>query len=772
MTDKLQPRGTTRRRRWRWILLGILAIGLVVAVAVGAIAAYFSARIPESGSRQTVLFYSRPTDLLPGARMNADDLQGRLKRLSYRQTSESPQVGEYRARSGTFEIYLRGFRDPDYQAQPGRVRVTIKRGRVAELEVLDELSPADCRLEPERIAGYEGSVGAFLNPIHLGSVPPLLADALIAIEDRRFFKHLGIDPIGSVRALWTDLRSGEKMQGGSTITQQLARSLFLHNRKTVSRKIEEAFLAVGLELRYSKSEILEAYLNAVYWGTWGGMEIRGAREAAQYYLGCDLEEADPAGIALLVALIRAPNAYSPYASPERARHRRDLVLNLLNERGLLGDEEVRTALATPLPKERPPDRIAAAGYYIDAARREIEDRAPSGTLDRTDITVFTTLDPRDQTATVLSLREGLENLERKYRRLRRNKAPLQGAVVVVDPHLGEVRALVGGRDHLTSPWNRAIDAQRQPGSAFKPFVYLAAFQHPHRKDGTDWTPASIVIDEPVVIPSKPEAYRPRNYDKEYLGKMTVRTALELSRNVPTASVGHEVGIAKVANAARDLGIRSSLNEYPSLALGASEVNLLELTVAFGGFATGGNARTPTFLRGILGPDGETIPLRELRDPPGIAPQEAYLVSHILEGVMDRGTGRVARQLGVDGSIAGKTGTTNDYRDAWFIGYTPERVAGVWVGFDQNDVTGLSGAAAALPIWASIIKRIRPASGDGDFARPRGIITVAVCTESGLLATGDCPSFLMEDFMAGTEPTRDCDAHGAGFFNRLRKFFRL
>lgn len=745
---------------------------LLLAILAGAIGSCISVRIPESGSRQTVLFYSRHTDLIPGARLDPDDLEARLGRLGYQEVADSLNVGQYRSVNGGFEIYLRPFRYHDFHSHAGRLRVLIEGGKIESIEAIDILSSDDCRLEPERIAGYEGSVGALLNPIRLDSAPPLLIDAVIAIEDRRFYRHPGIDPIGFARAVWSNIRYREWLQGGSTLTQQLARSLFLHNRKTISRKIEEAFLAIGLEMRYSKKEILEAYLNALYWGSWGAMEIRGAREASRYYLGCEIEEADPAGIALLVALVRAPNAYSPYADQDKARRRRDMVLRILHDRGILTEDEVRIAMDSPLPTEQPPDRIADASYFLDAARKEIERRAPPGTLEQSGISVFTTLDPRDQAAAVASLRGGIEELERKHRKLRGKSTPLQGAVVILDPHEGEVRALVGGRDYLTGQFNRAVDAQRQPGSVFKPFVYLAAFQNPRREDGTYWTPATIMIDEPTEIPAKPDPYKPKSYNKEYQGDVTLRTALEKSLNVPTALVGYEVGISKVANAARDLGIRSSLNEFPSLALGASEVNLLEITAAYGGFATLGVARTPILVRGILGPMGRAISLKERRNPPGAEPRDAYLVTNLLRGVIDSGTGQLARQLGVRGSVAGKTGTTNDFRDAWFIGFTPLRVAGVWIGFDRDDVAGLPGATAALPIWSSIMKAIQIEGGEGTYLRPDGIVTVPIDPETGLLATGECPTFLLEDFVAGTEPATECDVHGKGFFDRLKRFFRI
>jgi penicillin-binding protein 1B len=764
-------RATHRRRR---LPLAPLAIGaglLFILAAIGG--SCLTTTIPSSGSRQTVIFYSIATDLAPGARLDPRELDARLRRLGYREGQDPLSVGEFRELRDEVEIFLRPFRYPEGEFRGGRLRVRIGDGDVERVEMIDELDPAELRLEPERIAGYEGETGAVLNRLRLEDAPPLLVSALIAVEDRRFYSHPGIDPIGLMRALWSDLRHQDVGQGGSTLTQQLARSLYLRNEKTVLRKFREGILAFALELRYSKKEILEAYLNAVYWGYWGSMEIRGAREAAHYYLSCELEDADPAGIALLVGLIQAPNAYSPYHAPEKAKKRRDVVLQLLREKGILDEEQTKRALAKPLPSKRPPDQPADAAYFLDAARKEVERRAPAGTLGRQGTAIFTTLDPRDQAAAVLSLRQGIKDLERDHKKLKRKKSPLQGAVAVIDPQSGEVRALVGGRDFMTSPFNRAIDAQRQPGSLFKPFVYLAAFQNPRRADGSTWNPATVIQDEPYELRVGRKFWRPQNYDRKYRGPVTVRYALEHSLNVPTARVGNEVGIGKIASVAHDMGIKSQLQEYPSLSLGASEVNLLEITSAYATLAAEGTARATTLLRGILDATGNRVSLSPIEPPPGIPPQEAYLVTRLLQGVIDEGgTGWEARSLGVRGVVAGKTGTTDDYRDAWFIGYTPRRVAGVWVGFDKREFLDLSGATAALPIWASLMRSTMSGQGDGGFERPPGIVSVMIDPETGLIATGACPDFRAEEFVDGTQPRRECDAHGEGLLQEVKRLFRL
>lgn len=762
-----EPDRESRRRRHHWFLRAIAAAFAAVLLFSLVVVILIPVKIPESGSRQRVLFYAAPTDLSPGRRISSGELKQRLDRLDYHPVVEPSLPGEYRLDRTGGVIGLRPFSYPGRSFPGGRLRLRLRGDEILSVEPLDPLEPADLRLEPERIAGFEGKQGAVLKPLRLAEAPPLLVDAILACEDRRFYRHPGIDPIGTLRAALRNLRRREPAQGGSTLTQQLARSLFLRNQKTILRKAVEAVLAVGLEVRYSKREILEAYLNAVYLGTWGPMEIRGVREASQYYLGCDIQEADPAGIALLVALIPAPNVFSPYRHPELARKRRDLVLRTLERRGVLTAEEAKKAAARPLQVKQAPVRATEASYFLAAAREEIERRAPEGTLLRPGTRVFTTLDPHDQAAAVLAVQRGLNELERGHRKLRRKDDPLQAAVVSIDPETGGVRALVGGRDFLLYPYNRATEARRQPGSLFKPFVYLAAFQHPQRSDGTYWTPLTQLQDEPYAVRAGRRIWRPRNYDRSFRGPVTLRHALEQSLNVPTARVAVEVGIGRVAEVARDLGVQSPLREVPSLSLGTSEVSLVEITSAYAALANRGEARAPHLVFGLLDDQGKEVPLAPLADPPGIDRREAFLITSLLRGVMASGTGKQARQLGVRGDVAGKTGTTDDYRDAWFVGYTPQRAIGVWVGFDQNHPVGLSGGAAGLPIWALAMRAAAGRDGDGSFERPRGIARVAVCLESGQLATVQCPEVIEEDFLSGTAPEEDCQIHQPDIITRFR-----
>ncbi len=750
----------------------LLAVVIAFLAWVGV--SWLGARIPSSGSRQQVLYYGAAASLRPGARMDDDELSDRLHRLGYHEVDSPTQPGEFASRGSRYEIFLRPFTYPEHPFAGGRVRVNVGGAEITRCEAEGTIAPEECRLEPERIAGFQGEVGAVLAPLRLEDAPELLIHTIVTVEDRRFYRHPGIDPIGTARAVFSNVKHGGLGQGGSTLTQQLARSLYLHNKKTFWRKAQEAVLATGLEIRYSKEQILEGYLNAVYWGYWGSYEIRGAREAARYYLGKELDEyrvdkpssQQVADIALLVGLIQAPNAYSPYNSPEKAKERRDRVLHLMAERKLITDPVAEAAIARPLPVKKRPSRAVDASYFLDAVRAELARRASPDLVERPGTVIFTTLDPRDQAATEAAVKKGLAQLERDHKKLRKKSDPLQAAALVIDPASGAVRALVGGRDYLTSPFNRAIDAHRQPGSLFKPFVFLAAFRERKREDGGYWTPASILSDEPYSLKIGRKSWRPENYDHEYHGEISLRTTLEQSRNIPTARTAQEVGIEKVVQTAYDLGVVSPLKHVPSLALGASEVTLLEMTAAYGALANAGVGHQPTTLVALVA-NGRPVSLAPLQDPPGVDEAESYLITNLMEGVIERGTGRRAREWGVDGDVAGKSGTTDDYRDAWFVGFSPRRACGVWVGFDQRELIGLSGSAAALPIWSSVMKEIE--GNDGAFHRPDGVVVRAIDPETGLLATSDCPGYLEEVFLKGTEPRRDCDRHG-GFLPALRRFW--
>jgi penicillin-binding protein 1B len=468
-------------------------------------------------------------------------------------------------------------------------------------------------------------------------------------------------------------------------------------------------------------------------------------------------------------MIKAPNTYSPLKAPQAAMKRRDLVLGRLREDGKLSETERQAAARTRVRVESGQERVSDAPYFVDYLLHHAE--VATGSAIPPGAKVFTTLDPVLQRIAEETLQTGLARLESRYSSLRRKAEPVQGAVVALDPRTGSVLAMVGGRDYRQSQFNRAVQARRQPGSLFKPFVYLAAFEAGRASKEGAITPASLIVDEPISFPTENASWSPQNYDQQFRGQVTVRTALEQSLNIPTVRIAHAVGMRPIVALARELGIQGPLEENLTTALGTSEVSLLEITGAFGALAQGGRFVPPAAIAAMVASTGEDL-WHDLADSRQVvSPQAAYLVTSLLQGVVERGTAARVRATGLESILAGKTGTTDEYRDAWFVGYTPDLVIGVWVGFDDGSALGLSGSAAALPIWIELARQIIP-SASPEFPVPPGVITRAIDPETGQLATSKCPQEVEETFIEGTEPTVYCQVHGGGWWDEIKRKFGL
>ncbi|HYL80481.1 MAG TPA: transglycosylase domain-containing protein, partial [Candidatus Acidoferrum sp.] len=604
----------------------------------------------------------------------------------------------------------------------------------------------------EEIAVLEGTAPRARVWVPLNQIPPFVVGAVLTAEDRRFFHHGGVDLRAVLRAARSDLRHGEVRQGASTITQQLARSLFLTSDRTWGRKLREAAIAVALEVRYPKDRILEAYLNSVYLGQDGNVAVYGLGAAARHFLRKELTAVRLDEAALLASAISAPNRIFSGAAA-RARTGRDAVLQAMREQGLTGEAATREAMGRALPKQYNGSFVRAP-YFVDLAREEIARRASlpaSG-----DVRITTSLDPVLQGAAESAIRDGIERMERRRPDLARRR--LQGALVAIEPASGQIRALVGGRRYLDSPFNRATRAARQPGSLFKPIVYLAAFEAERTGRLPGLTPASVIADEPMAIQAAGERWSPRNIDRRFHGPVTVRRALEESLNIPAARVAQDVGLEQVIQTARALGIASPLTPVPSLALGTSEVTLLEITGAFAALANQGVRVIPTTLAPLQGKalPGGVAPL----SPPqrAASAESSYLITHILQGVMSsRGTARASVAWGLSDIAAGKTGSSDGLRDAWFVGYTPDLAVGVWIGLDDGSPLGLTGAQAALPVWAVVMQGAVRRAPPRPFEPPPGIVLAAVDRETGRPATFWCggTTVIEEAFRAGSEPHGGC-----------------
>ena len=598
--------------------------------------------------------------------------------------------------------------------------------------------------------------------VPLTEIPRHVIDAVVTAEDRRFWRHPGIDVLAVVRALRANMQRGERREGASTITQQLARTVFLEGEHGWSRKLREALIAFLLEVRYSKERILEAYLNTIYLGHAGDVAVRGVSAAARQFFGKDLASLRADEAAWLAVAIRAPNRLLAISSADARKHRDELI-RAMQEDHLLEPATAKRALAQPLQRQSS-DPGRAIPYFVDLVTRELEQRStlsPSG-----EIHVPTTLNLALQRAAEVATRDGIARIEKQRPAL---AGKVQAAVVAIDPASGEIRALVGGSGYRDAPFNHATRALRQPGSLFKPFVYLAAFELDRR--GRGLSGASVIPDEPLLVQDDRGRWEPRNIDGQFHGPVTVRQALEQSLNVPAIRVALNIGPKQVAAVAHALGIQRPLAAVPSLALGTSEVSLLEITAAFGTVANEGIRAVPTTLA-LQGRVGE--PVLSAVPPPTrvVSAEAAFMTTHLLRGVMRRGTGAASAAWGLQEVTAGKTGTTDGLRDAWFVGYTPYLVVGVWVGLDDSTPLGLTGSQAALPIWGPVMQAAVRRSPPRQFTPPPGVVLASVDRQTGRRVSFWCGSgdVVEEAFREGSVPPDECPAT-AVFKREATSFFR-
>ena len=610
----------------------------------------------------------------------------------------------------------------------------------------------------------------------LARIPLHLQQAVLSVEDQYFYQHFGINPAGILRAAWENLRAGRVVQGGSTITQQLACNLFLTRRTNLSRKLREAFLAFQIERSHTKEQILELYLNQIYLGH----GAYGAEEASRFYFGRHVEDLTLAQCALLAALPKAPNRYSPKRNPALALRRRNLVLELMYGEGYITREECITAKFEPIVlADSSPAKSAFAPYFVEYVRKQMIDRYGYDMVYKGGLRVYTTLDPKTQQAAEAAVDEGLRKIDLKQkvasaRREAEERARLaalpedlraaqeaaeipkematdvvQAALVAIDPRSGEIRAMVGGRDFEKSEFNRAVQARRQPGSGFKPIIWATALE-------SGMTVSDRIVDAPVVFHFRDKVWEPKNYEEVFYGPTTLREALEHSRNIVSIRLLNQLGVAPAIRLAHKMGIKNYLQPNLTLALGSTGVTPLEITSAYATLAADGIYREPVSILKVVGPDGQTIEERRPSETIALSEQTAYIMTSLMEGVIKRGTGRFARALGRP--AAGKTGTTNDCTDAWFIGYTPQLVASVWVGFDDMRSLGKkqTGGKVAAPIWTSFMKAALADRPVETFSVPAGIELVEVHPDSGLLAPPGSARTLMVPFREGTAPTKYYD----------------
>jgi penicillin-binding protein 1B len=681
-------------------------------------------------------------------------LESELAARGYVRASRPTSPGLYTRTPDGFDIVLRGFPDeldPEGGGGPERVRVMTRDGRIAGVQRLGGITgamPPDTerppRLEPVLVSMLFDDERIWRSWVSLERVPRPVRDAIVASEDRRFYGHLGVDPRGAARALSVNVKRGEVRQGGSTITQQLARGLFLGRERTWFRKLQEVPLAFGLELMLSKDQILEMYLNSVYWGQAQGFSIGGIAAASRWYFNAPVQSLGVLEGATLAAMIPSPNAFDPFDEPDRLRDRRNSVLNDLVETHRLSRAEADRLESEPVILRRgktPTERFPSYSSYVNDL---IDDVLRPHAATHFGLAIFTTMDLAWQEQSEDAVEAGLASLDHSSGR----RVPLQGAFVALEPGRASVLAMVGGRAVKTGTFNRAYQARRQCGSAIKPIVYAAAYS-------TGLTPATTVPDTQRTFGRGRQAWRPHNFDNSYHPMVTLAKAMEQSLNLATTNLVERIGPHEVVSAAERFGL-PGLKPVLSVGLGSSEVTLLQLTNAYAAFETQGMLRRPSPFRIVVDRTG-----REILGPPeeaseAVTPGIASLMTALMQNVVHYGVASPLKGVyGFDRPVAGKTGTTNDFHDAWFVGFTPEIAAGVWVGYDQPRSIGRQAAHTALPVWARAVGRLLQGFPVTSFATDNRLEWVNMDPWTGCLADSSSPRE-STPFLLGTGPFATCE----------------
>jgi penicillin-binding protein 1B len=740
------------------MLVFVAFLGYVGYTYVVITKKFDSARVWDLPSR----VYSDHTPIVAGMGYPRTLLEPKLNHVGYREVKvrvENP--GEYRYIGDDLEIFLNNFEYPDMEFHAMPVLIETNGGTVRTIKRLtDGITLRGVRIEPELITSIYDNQMEDRVPITLAAAPKVLIDAIIATEDRSFYSHEGISLRGIFRAIVTDIRSKSLAAGGSTLTQQLIKNLYLDSRRTFRRKAQEAVMALLLEMRYSKEQILETYLNEIYLGQNGSVQIVGVEQASQVYFGKKVTYLTLSEAATLAGMIRSPNVLSPLKYPERAKPRRDTVLALMRDQRKITEREYAETVAAPLSVTRFPKTSRSAPFFVDLVLKQLRETYPETQLKTEGLRIFTTLDTIMQRSAEEALDNGIANLSKKYKHIRTSATPLEGVVLTIQPGTGYVKALVGGRNYSTTQFNRAIQARRQPGSLFKPFVYVTGMD-PARGDRA-MTASTVLDDSPITVKAGAADWKPQNYDNRFHGRVTVREALAHSYNIPAVRAAIDAGVPNVIRTASNIGVESKLQPYPSVSLGSFEVTPLEIAYAYSVFANLGVKAEPVSILAVVTRGGEVKETREVKMKRVAPASVTYVMNNILKDVLTYGTAGRVRSLGFTHPYAGKTGTTNNYRDAWFVGYSPRIVSLVWVGYDDGHSVRLAGGDACVPIWARHMNRIDGLIPDVDWKRPDDVTEREIDPASGMLATPYCPGTRAEVFVANTEPDAVCAIHaGSG-----------
>jgi penicillin-binding protein 1B len=745
------------KRTWvrRTILLAVIICGLVFFYINSLVRSRLESGIHNSGSA----ILSDTKKLRLSQKSDLADLNKALEERGYRkialekndQARDKLDVGEYVETESALTLYRRSFSDVSGKT------------RAAEIETISfpqdrtKIAPSEIILEPQTLANLSTTESRVSTYLPIDKIPKHMQQAVLAIEDSRFYSHFGIDPIGIARAFVTNISAGRMLQGGSTITQQLAKNLFFSSKKTILRKLLEIPASISLEVRLSKDKILEMYLNEVYLGQDGSVAIHGIAAASKVFFGKSVQELSIPEAALLAGIIQAPSAYAPRRFLSKAAARKNQVLLKMKEFGYISEQQYKQTKSQKIKIVSDFKHKKQLPFYISSLRERLAAEIELDLATQKGITVNTGLEPWHQECAEDAIAAAMKKIEQSNPALARKKSPIEAALVAIEPFSGKIKAWVGGRDFSRSQFDRVSKPSRQIGSTVKPFVYLTALDGSLNSYKTA-TAISVLKDQEfsLKLPNG-SVWSPQNYDNKFRGDVTLRYALENSLNIPAVSITQKYGIKSLTKTLQVLNLKEEIKDLPSVALGALDTNLLSLTAAYSALANGGVYIEPRLFTSVVDSDGNQLMHSDINERRIAAEGPTFVLTSILEGAVERGTGNAIRKLGYVGPAAGKTGTTNDARDAWFVGYTPELAVGVWLGFDDNKKIGLTGGQAAAPIWGEFMKCVSKYHKFEDFIAPPSVQLLEIDPLTGLLFNEDCPNQrgVKEYFVNGTEPKFAC-----------------
>jgi penicillin-binding protein 1B len=731
-----------------WLKRPLLMLSPFLAIALIVYVAWLDHTVRElfEGKRWALpaKVYASPVELYEGLGMDAGRLEALLSELKYRSDPDLSTQGSYVRLGGEITLNSREFKFAD-KAEPSRhVRIVISAGTIEAIQDVDKNKELSLlRLEPVQIGSFYPALKEDRVLIKLAQVPKPLKNALIAVEDRDFYDHFGVSPKGIARALWADVKAGGFVQGGSTLTQQLVKNFYLNSERTLVRKLNEIVMALILEARYSKNEILEAYMNEIYLGQDGARAIHGFGLASQYYFSRSLDELELHHCALLVALVRGPSFYDPVKTPDKAKKRQDMVLDEMADLGYINRAQAESAKTQPLDVVKDAHQaISRYPAFLDLVRRQLQDEYRNEDITSEGLKIFTTLDVEAQE----SLEAAIDSTLKKLDKQTKSDGQLETAVIITRRGTGEIAAYAGGRDPKAAGFNRAMDSVRQIGSLYKPVVYLTALANPQK-----YTFISPLQDTAIRLPNGGNGtWTPKNYDGREHGTVPLHKALAHSYNLATVRIGMALGVAHTVKTLRNLGVERPLPVFPSTLLGVGELTPMEVAQMYQTLANDGFVTPPRAIRSVLSQDGKPLQRYALKVKQSVDPAAVYLVNTALQEVAREGTAKpVYNYLSRDFNVAGKTGTTNELRDSWFAGFTGDYLGVAWVGRDDNQPAKLTGAQGALQIWGAAMRKIsrEPLHLDP----PEDVQKVWIDRVNGLRASEACQTATVYPFIEGSAP---------------------